>query len=488
MLSDFLEDLDALDDDEVDAASAPPSTTLSTHNHHLPQHHLKQQTDTAQTQAAATQTLTHKHITASETLEARARTLLADVDAAEATSADTHALLVATNRMVVDLQTDVESLAKLTRDAYAPRFRELESLVPDPLDYARAVLRLGNAEDPAQVDLSSILPSATVMVVTVSASTTLGSPLADEALERVTSLCERVLVLSDLREQFLAFVKSLMSRMASNVSAIVGTEVAAKLVGAAGGLGKLAQLPANVVQVLGRQRRSLAGMSTATTVSHAGSIEEADLVINTPPAVREKVMRMVAAKVTLAARADAYCTSRQGGGAGELGGRLRDEIEARAAKLAEPNPRKEVKALPVPADFSGRQKRGGRKARKVKARMGMTQMHELANRVRFGEAEDTTSDGLLGVGMLGKEHQSGKIKVKAQQQPLLSEKKRARLAGSSGATNGLASSLAFTTVQGIELVNPAAPGNAAAASSADTADGTESYFSKTAAFYSSRML
>ena len=197
---------------------------------------------------------------------------------------------------------------------------------------------------------------------------------------------------------------------------------------------------------------------------------------------------MVAAKVTLAARGDAYGTSGQGGGAGELGIRLRDEIEARAAKLAEPNPRKEIKALPVPADSSGRQKRGGRKARKGKARMGMTQMHELANRVRFGEAEDTTSDGLLGVGMLGKEHQSGKVKVKAQQQPLLSEKKRARLAGSSGATNGLASSLAFTTVQGIELVNPAAPGNAAAASSADTADGTESYFSKTAAFYSSKML
>jgi len=58
------------------------------------------------------------------------------------------------------------------------------------------------------------------------------------------------------------------------------------------------------------------------------------------------------------------------------------------------------------------------------------------------------SVGLLGVGMLGKQQQTGKLKVTAQQQKLLSEKnKKARIAGSSGATGGLASSLAFTPVQ-----------------------------------------
>ena len=49
------------------------------------------------------------------------------------------------------------------------------------------------------------------------------------------------------------------------------------------------------------------------------------------------------------------------------------------------------------------------------------------------------------------------------------------LAGSSGASNGLASSLAFTPVQGIELVNPNA--------NQDSKEGTETYFTKTAAFF-----
>ncbi len=105
----------------------------------------------------------------------------------------------------------------------------------------------------------------------------------------------------------------------------------------------------------------------------------------------------------------------------------------------------------------------------------MTQMRQLTNRVQFGQEEDTTSDGLLGVGMaLSKHQQTGKMRVSAKDQKLLAEKnKKARTAGSSGGTNGLASSLAFTPVQGIELVNPS--------QKQDSKEGTETYFSKAAA-------
>ncbi len=43
-------------------------------------------------------------------------------------------------------------------------------------------------------------------------------------------------------------------------------------------------------------------------------------------------------------------------------------------------------------------------------RYGMTHMRQLSNRVKFGEEEDMTSDGMLGVGMLGKAQQTGKVR------------------------------------------------------------------------------
>ena len=111
----------------------------------------------------------------------------------------------------------------------------------------------------------------------------------------------------------------------------------------------------------------------------------------------------------------------------------------------------------------------------MKERFGMTQMRQLTNRVQFGQEEDTTSDGLLGVGMLSAGQRGGKMRVSAKEQKLQAEKNKKRQNSSSGATNGLASSLAFTPVQGIELVNPSA--------NRDSSEGTETYFSKQAAFF-----
>ncbi|KAL3903914.1 MAG: hypothetical protein SGPRY_011486 [Prymnesium sp.] len=377
-------------------------------------------------------------------------------------------LIVACNEMVVDCETEIDTIAKTIRDAYAKRFPELDSLIVNPLDYARVVLKLGNEIELTEVDLTGILPSATIMVVTVTASTTIGTPLPEDQLAAVIESCEQVLSLSENKQKMLAFVESRMS------VALVGTTIAAKLLGAAGGLQKLASLPSTVVQILGSKKRALGGMSTVSIVGNAGFVQYCDIVQNTPPNLRSKVTRLVAGKASLAARCDTY-QDKEGGAIGQ---RFKDEIEVKATKLQEPPPPKVTKALPVPPESSGK-RRGGRRVRKMKERYGMSQMRQLSNRVRFGEEEDTTSDGLLGVGMLGKGQQTGKVRVSAKEQKLLSEKnkKRAMSGGGSGATNGLASSLAFTPVQGIELVNPNANN--------DSKEGTETYFTKTAAFFKS---
>jgi len=382
-----------------------------------------------------------------------------------------HLLIVRCNEMVVDIDDEVEAIAKTIKDEYAHRFPELDSLILNPLDYARVVLKLGNEIDMSEVDLSGILPSATIMVVTVTASTTIGTPLPEKTLETVIDSCEQVLSLAENKTRLLAFVESKMQSVAPNLSNLVGTAIAAKLIGAAGGLHKLAAMPSTVLQVLGHKKRALGGMAQAQQFVHGGFLGSCDLVQNTPPALRNKVLRLVAGKGTLSARVDTFADK----GGGLVGQGFRDDIEVRATKLAEPAPGKVVKALPVPPESSGK-RRGGRRLRKMKERYGMTQMRQLSNRVRFGQEEDMSSDGLLGVGMLSKGQQNGKIKISAKEQKLLSEKnKKQRTNASSGASSGLASSLAFTPVQGIELVNPS--------QKQDSKEGTETYFSKAAAFF-----
>ncbi|EOD07943.1 hypothetical protein EMIHUDRAFT_359096 [Emiliania huxleyi CCMP1516] len=123
-----------------------------------------------------------------------------------------YALIVQCNEIAVDIDNEVEALAKHIRDDYAKRFPELESLIPNPLDFARVVLKIGNEADLTQVDLTGILPSATIMVVTVTSSTTIGTELPPQALAAVSERCEQVLALSDNKQRILAFVESKMAR------------------------------------------------------------------------------------------------------------------------------------------------------------------------------------------------------------------------------------------------------------------------------------
>lgn len=81
-------------------------------------------------------------------------------------------------------------LIQFIRDHYAPRFPELESLILNPMDYARTVKAIGNEKDLTKVDLRSILPSATVMVVTVTATTSNGKELSPEEWKVTEEACD----------------------------------------------------------------------------------------------------------------------------------------------------------------------------------------------------------------------------------------------------------------------------------------------------------
>ncbi|CAA6670634.1 unnamed protein product [Spirodela intermedia] len=369
-------------------------------------------------------------------------------------------LIVDCNALSVDIENEIIIIHNFIRDNYRLKFPELESLVHHPVDYARVVKKIGNEVDLTLVDLEGLLPSAIIMVVSVTASTTSGKPLPEENLKKTIEACDRALTLDLDKKKVLDFVESRMGYIAPNLSAIVGSAVAAKLMGTAGGLSALAKMPACNVQLLGAKKKNLAGFSTATSQFRVGYLEQTEVFQSTPPSLRIRACRLLAAKSTLAARVDS----------------TRGDPTGKTGRICG---RKFPKPLPVP-DSEPKKKRGGRRLRKMKERYAVTDMRKLANRMLFGIPEESSlGDGLgEGYGMLGQAG-SGKLRVSAAQSKLASKASKRfkeKLYGSSGATSGLTSSLAFTPVQGIELTNPQAHGS-------QLGSGTQStYFSETGAF------
>jgi len=213
-------------------------------------------------------------------------------------------------------------------------------------------------------------------------------------------------------------------------------------------------MPACNLQVLGQAQTQLSGFSQAATVKHSGLIFECELVQSTPPHLRTKLCRVIGGKVALAVRADSCGALADR--SGELGSKLREQIQNKIDKWLEPPKAKTKKSLAAP-DSRPRRKRGGRRVRSYKEKRAMTDVRTQQNRVIFHDMKDEYSDSAMGntFGALGKGGIAGTLRVATKKEKKQAKRKQRKVNyGSSGATNGLASSLAFTPVQGIELINP----------------------------------
>lgn len=243
------------------------------------------------------------------------------------------------------------------------------------------------------------------------------------------------------------YVESRMTVIAPNLSVLVGSSVAAKLLGAVGGLVNLSKMPSSSAQSLGSVRKHMGGLSNAGVKQYNGFIWESELMMKCPPSIRTKAARVLGTKLVLAARSDAYNEDPTG----SAGSDLKDIILVKIEKWQEPPPIRLPKPLPAPDDRP-KKRRGGARQRQIKQKFAMTEMRKQANRVNFGtEEQEGYRNSSHTLGMIGTS--SGKVRLSAVDKGILKKQKQKAFGGSTVAS-GLTSSLAFTPVQGLELSNP----------------------------------
>lgn len=316
-------------------------------------------------------------------------------------------LVVTANNMSVEVDNEIMLVHKFIRDHYGPRFPELEQLIADPWTYIAAVQGIGNVDDLTKAVMPSTLPPATVLSITLTATSTRGRMLSNGEWLTVQRAIEVAEQLRDAREQIFNYVESRMSAVAPNISVIVGTGIAAKLLGLAGGLHAFSRAPSCNIMLYGAMKKTLATshLSAVSQQRHTGFIFQSPLVQSAQPEDRRRAQRVVSAKVALAARIDAGKSCRDG----SYGRKLLVDLQKRIEKMAEPAPNKMIKALPIPQE-TARKKRGGKRARKLKEQYAQTELRKLQNRVEFGKAEEEIDqdDESVGLGMIG---QAGRVRA-----------------------------------------------------------------------------
>uniref|UniRef100_A0A0K0EID5 U4/U6 small nuclear ribonucleoprotein Prp31 n=1 Tax=Strongyloides stercoralis TaxID=6248 RepID=A0A0K0EID5_STRER len=379
-------------------------------------------------------------------------------------------LVVKLSELASEIDTEINIIYKFVKDKYNKRFPELETLIMVPLEFIACVKLLGNdikTRGQNKDLLSEVLAPSNCIVVSVTASTSEGQELTDEELKVIREACDMAEMLQDTRNRMQKYVEMRMNLIAPNITAILGSTATAMIVSQAGGLVQLSKMPACNVFLLGQQKKNLIGLSTVSALRHTGFIYYHPIVQNLPPDHRRKIAKILSAKIVLAARVDAQHTARNG----EIGIRFKEEIEKKIEKLLEPPPVKNIKALPKPIDKASK-KRGGRRVRKMKEALGMTELRKNANRMGFADIQEDINQEYMGhsAGMNATGSSStgrvraavvdNKTRVKMSQK-LQKQLDIPRFSGGLSSirtkgTAGTASSISFTPIQGLEIVNPTA--------------------------------
>ncbi|SPQ18996.1 dbe9f4e0-6ca3-4264-ab75-73f536816ead [Thermothielavioides terrestris] len=414
-------------------------------------------------------------------------------------------LLTLSNSLSTQIDNEIMLVHKFIRDHYSVRFPELETLITNPLEYAKVVAILGNGpmdsesikslqastDNPLGVTLKSVLDGPSLMIVTVEATTSKGRAMSQEELQRVVQACEMVIALDKAKKTLTEYVQSRMNIFAPNLTALIGSLTAAQLLNQAGGLTGLSKTPACNLPAWGSKKQASAALATNVGIRHQGFIFQSPVIRSIPSDLKKQAIRMFANKIVMCARTDCFHQFRDG----SEGERLKDECLDRLDKLQQKPLSKGARALPAPDDKPSR-KRGGRRARKAKEATAMTELRKAQNRVAFGKEEKEVGygvgDSTMGLGMLGL-RDDGRLRV-AQ----IDQRTRAKLSAKSkgwggasslsgnasslrgltsggvsnlslasskglrtsgvgttlGSTAGTVSSLAFTATQGLELVDP----------------------------------
>lgn len=257
---------------------------------------------------------------------------------------DEYELIEQCNQFVVKLDTEILNIHKFLRDIYSKKFPELESIVYSPLEYISVVKRVQNETDLTKIDLSDLLPNTVIMAVTVAASMTTGSPLPPPELTNLSKASTEALDLADKRKEILLYLESRMKFLAPNLTAILGSSLAARLLSHAGGLTYLARMPAQNIMLIGSSKKATVGFSSATAGVRLGIISMSELVLGVPPHCRNRALKYVCGRSALAARVDSFGQSP----GGEEGCRMREEIVQALVKYQLPPPAPVKKSLPIP--------------------------------------------------------------------------------------------------------------------------------------------
>lgn len=211
-------------------------------------------------------------------------------------------------------------LVERLEELYGLYFPELK--VEDRRNYALIISKI--YRDKVDVDsIKQYVGEGKALQIEEAGRKSIGGDFEQKDVENMQRMAEEIESIYALMNRHEKYLDDVAQQVCPNLRYLIGAKVAGKLIAAAGGIKKLALMPASTVQVIGAEKalfKHLRNKSIAPP-KH-GIIFQHNSISTSPKSVRGKIARALATKITLAVKADVY-TKRF------IGPQVKDKFEKR---------------------------------------------------------------------------------------------------------------------------------------------------------------
>ena len=220
---------------------------------------------------------------------------------------------------------------------YGLHFPELTGLVQDNLALCRLVVDTGSRE---RFDAEALkgrgFSDKKVEAILVARDRSKGGTMSERDMEKVKALAALAATLGSLRDGLNSYVEAQMKATCPNVTEVAGATIGARLMAKAGGLDRLAVLPASTIQILGAEKALFRSLRTGARPPKHGILFQHQAVHTAPKWQRGKIARTLANKIAIAARVDYY----RGSGDATIKAGLDRRLESIRERYKEPPARR----------------------------------------------------------------------------------------------------------------------------------------------------
>jgi len=228
----------------------------------------------------------------------RATVELAKVHIKKAVKRD--ALIVQANGALEDLDKSINVYIERLREWYGLHFPEMDRAVTGHEKFATLVAKFGNRDSISDPEVDALKQNS------------MGADFSESDVKMMQEFADKILVMYKLRKDIVDYLESVLKDVAPNMLDLAGISLATKLIAKAGGLDKLARMPSSTIQLIGAEKALFRFLHGKGKSPRHGIIFSHPLIQGARDHHRGKLARLVASKLSIAAKLDYYSKEYRG--------------------------------------------------------------------------------------------------------------------------------------------------------------------------------